>query len=176
MRRLAAVALADGRRPEEGRPKRPPFAMPSKLVLGQQYLRGLYTGGTFCYEASLLLKKTLGQVYSNTPVDPGDRLDDVWTSRGHTVIDLGDDLFTRGRPHPMIDHRLRNERILKEAGDPNVAVILLDVVLGYGSHPDPASEMVPVIQKAKDLADKAGRHLVSCRLCLRNIIGPARSV
>ncbi len=60
----------------------------------------------------------------------------------------------------MIDHRLRNERILKEAGDPEVAVILLDVVLGYGSHPDPASEMVPVIQKAKDLADKAGRHLV----------------
>jgi hypothetical protein len=96
----AAVALADGRRPEEGRPERPPFAMPLKLVPGQQYLRGLYSGGTFCYEASLLLKKTLGQVYSNTPVDPGDRLDDVWTSRGHTVIDLGDDLFTRGRPHP----------------------------------------------------------------------------
>jgi hypothetical protein len=60
----------------------------------------------------------------------------------------------------MIDHRLRNERILKEAGDSEVAVILLDVVLGYGSHPDPASEMVPVIHKAKDLADKAGRHLV----------------
>jgi hypothetical protein len=156
----AAVALADGRRPEEGRPERPPFAMPPKLVLGQQYLRGLYSGGTFCYEASLLLKKNLGQVYSNTPVDSEDRLDDVWTSRGHTVIDLGDDLFTRGRPHPMIDHRLRNERILKEAGDPEVAVILLDVVLGYGSHPDPASEMAPVIQKAKALADKAGRHLV----------------
>jgi hypothetical protein len=156
----AAVALADGRRPEEGRPERPTFAMPSKLAPGQQYLRGLYSGGTFCYEAALLLKKTLGQVYSNTPVDSGDRLDDVWTSRGHTVIDLGDDLFTRGRPHPMIDHRLRNERILKEAGDPKVAVILLDVVLGYGSHPDPASEMVPVIQQAKDLADKAGRHLV----------------
>jgi len=156
----AAVALADGRRPEEGRPERSPFAMPSRLVPGQQYLRGLYSGGTFCYEASLLLKKKLGQVYSNTPVDPENRLDDVWTSRGHTVIDLGDDLFTRGRPHPMIDHRLRNERILKEAGDPEVAVILLDVVLGYGSHPDPASEMAPVIEKAKALADEAGRHLV----------------
>lgn len=156
----AAVALADGRRPEEGRPKRPPFTIPPKLAPGQQYLRGFYSGGTFCYEASLLLKKDLGQIYSNTPVAPGDRLDNVWTSRGHTVIDLGDDLFTRGRPHPMIDHRLRNERILKEAMDPEVAVILLDVVLGYGSHPDPASEMVPVIQKAKNLADKAGRHLV----------------
>jgi succinyl-CoA synthetase alpha subunit len=156
----AAVALADGRRPEEGRPERPPFAVPPKLAPGQQYIRGLYSGGTFCYEASSLLKKALGQVYSNTPVDPEDRLDDVWTSRGHTVIDLGDDLFTRGRPHPMIDHRLRNERILKEAADPEMAVILLDVVLGYGSHPDPATEMVPVIQKAQDLADKAGRHLV----------------
>jgi FdrA protein len=60
----------------------------------------------------------------------------------------------------MIDHRLRNEHILKEAADPGVAVILLDIVLGYGSHPDPASEMVPVIHKAKDLADKAGRHLI----------------
>jgi FdrA protein len=59
----------------------------------------------------------------------------------------------------MIDHRLRNERLIKEASDPEVAVILLDIVLGYGSHPDPAAEMVPVIQKARDLASDAGRHL-----------------
>jgi FdrA protein len=155
----AAVALDDGRMPDENRPKHPPFKIPTKLAPRQRYVRGLYSGGTFCYEASLLLKKVLGQVYSNTPVDPQDRLDDVWTSCGHTILDLGDDLFTRGRPHPMIDHRLRNERILKEAGDPEVAVILLDVVLGHGSHPDPASELAPVIQQAKDLAGKAGRHL-----------------
>ena len=155
----AAVALADGRPPEENKPTRPSLAMPPKLAPGQRYLRGLYSGGTFCYEASLLLKNNLSQVLSNTPVDPKDRLEDVWTSRGHTVIDLGDDLFTRGRPHPMIDHRLRNERILKEAADPEVAAILLDVVLGYGSHHDPAGEMAQVIQKAKSLADKAGRHL-----------------
>jgi FdrA protein len=59
----------------------------------------------------------------------------------------------------MIDHRLRNERLMKEAHDPEVAVILLDIVLGYGSHPDPAAEMVPVIQKARDLAADGGRHL-----------------
>ncbi len=75
------------------------------------------------------------------------------------MIDLGDDFFTRGRPHPMIDHRVRNERILKEAKDPEVAVVLLDIVLGYGAHPDPAGEMAPVIQKARDMASKAGRHL-----------------
>jgi len=156
----AAVALSEGRQPEGSRPKVPSLAPSPKPASGQRYLRGLYSGGTFCYEAALLLKTDLGQIYSNTPVDPRDRLDDVWTSWRHTVIDLGDDLFTRGRPHPMIDHRLRNERILKEAADPEVAVILLDVVLGYGSHPNPASEMAPVIQKAKDLATKAGRHPV----------------
>ncbi|MFZ3013680.1 MAG: acyl-CoA synthetase FdrA [Nitrospira sp.] len=154
----AAVALANGRIPET---RRATVTSPSITPLApqQRYIRGLYSGGTFCYEASLLLKKELGQINSNTPVEPEDRLSDVWTSRKHTVIDLGDDLFTRGRPHPMIDHRLRNERLIKEASDPEVAVILLDVVLGYGSHPDPAAEMVPTIQKARDLSTKAGRHL-----------------
>ncbi len=155
----AAVALANGRTPDIKKASVPPLPM-TPLAPGQRYIRGLYSGGTFCYEASLLLKKELGQINSNTPVEPGDRLGDVWTSRKHTVIDLGDDLFTRGRPHPMIDHRLRNERLIKEANDPDVAVILLDIVLGYGSHPDPAAEMVPAIQKARNLAIKAGRHLV----------------
>jgi FdrA protein len=82
------------------------------------------------------------------------RIKDVWKSREHTLIDLGDDEFTRGRPHPMIDHRLRNERIVKEAADPQTAVILLDVVLGYGSHPDPASMMVPAIEAARKRAGK----------------------
>ena len=156
----AAVALAEGRNPDDVKPKSPLMSIPSRLSTGQQYIRGLYSGGTFCYEATLLLKKELGQISSNTPVEPGDRLSDVWTSRAHTVIDLGDDLFTRGRPHPMIDHRLRNERLIKEAADSEVAVILLDVVLGYGSHSDPAAEIVPVVQKARDLARKAGRNLV----------------
>ena len=78
---------------------------------------------------------------------------------GHVLIDLGDDEFTRGRPHPMIDLRLRNERILTEARDPEVAVILLDVVLGYGAHPDPAAELAPVLAKARAAARKAGRNL-----------------
>ena len=70
--------------------------------------------------------------------------------REHTIIDLGDDVFTRGRPHPMIDLRLRNERMLEEAADPQVAVILLDVVLGYGSHPDPASDDRPCPDEDQD--------------------------
>jgi FdrA protein len=154
-----AVALAEGRPPGTGRPPSSSRPIPSTFAHGQRYIRGLYSGGTFCYEASLLLKKNLGRIYSNTPVEPADRLHDVWTSREHTVIDLGDDLFTRGRPHPMIDHRLRNDRILKEAADPQVAVILLDIVLGYGSHPDPAGELAPVLHQATGLAKKAGRQL-----------------
>jgi FdrA protein len=116
-----------------------------KFRKNQKFIRGLYSGGTFCYEASYLL----GDAWSNAPVDPARKMKDAWKSLGDTVVDLGDDVFTRGRPHPMIDHRLRNERLLAEAADPEVAVILFDVVLGYGSHPDPAAEMVPVLLKAK---------------------------
>ncbi len=155
----AAVALTEGRKPRAGGSVKASVSLPSSRIPSQRYIRGLYSGGTFCYEASYLLKHELGQIYSNTPIDPEDRLNEVWTSKQHTVIDLGDDLFTRGRPHPMIDHRLRNERLIKEAGDPDVAVILLDVVLGYGSHPDPASEIVPAIQQARALASTAGRQL-----------------
>jgi len=131
-----------------------------RLLPQQRYIRGLYSGGTFCYEALLLLAEVAGPVYSNTPVDPDFRLADVWRSRQHTVIDLGDDTFTRGRPHPMIDHSLRNERIAAEAADPEVAVILLDVVLGYGAHPDPATEMAPAIHRAREIAMAGGRHLL----------------
>jgi succinyl-CoA synthetase alpha subunit len=155
----AAVALARGRKPPKpaGAP-RLGKGVP-RLARGQRYVRGLFSGGTFCYEASLLLGEALGQVWSNAPVRHEDELDDPFKSRGHTVIDLGDDVFTRGRPHPMIDHRLRNERMVREARDPEVAVILFDVVLGYGSHPDPAAEMAPAIAAARAAAAKGGRRI-----------------
>lgn len=155
---LAAVALARGRRPARSGPAKA-RAPALRLSPKQRYVRGLYSGGTFCYEASALLGEALGEIWSNAPVDARRKLADPWKSRGHTLVDLGDDVFTRGRPHPMIDHRLRNERILKEAGDPETAVILLDVVLGYGSHPDPAAEMVPAIRKAQAAARKKGRRI-----------------
>ena len=93
----------------------------------------------------MLLSETLGRVWSNTPIDPANALPDIWHSREHTLIDLGDDVFTRGRPHPMIDQRLRIERIAQEFNDPETAVILLDVVLGYGAHPDPGSALADTI-------------------------------
>ncbi len=155
---IAAVALASGKKPPRPSPKR--VKVPRlKLKRDQRYVRGLFSGGTFCYEACALLGEALGEVWSNAPVDSSRTLENAWKSSGHTLIDLGDDIFTRGRPHPMIDHRLRNERLLEEAADPQVALILLDVVLGFGSHADPAAEMIPAIQKAQAAARKKGRSI-----------------
>jgi hypothetical protein len=129
----AAVALARGRKPARSAPASRMGALP-RLAKGQRSIRGLFSGGTFCYEAELVLRDALGASFE---------------AGGHELIDLGDDVYTRGRPHPMIDHRLRNERIVRAAQDPAVAVILLDVVLGYGAHPDPAAEMTPVLRAAR---------------------------
>jgi hypothetical protein len=78
---------------------------------------------------------------------------------GHRIVDLGDDAFTLGRPHPMIDGAVRREWIEREAADPATAVVLLDVVLGYGAHPDPAGELVPALEAARRRAIAAGRGL-----------------
>ncbi|HWQ61538.1 MAG TPA: FdrA family protein, partial [Negativicutes bacterium] len=78
---------------------------------------------------------------------------------GHVFIDLGDDEYTKGKPHPMIEPSLRLPHILAAVRDPSVAVILLDVVLGYGAHPDPAGVTVPAIVEARDIARAAGRHI-----------------
>jgi succinyl-CoA synthetase alpha subunit len=153
----AAVALLKGSRPSAV--SRTPAAPRIAFKKTQRYVRGLYSGGTFGYEASLLLGAKLGAIRSNVAVRETDEHDDPWTSRGHTIIDLGDDVFTRGRPHPMIDHRLRNERLAKEAADPETAVILLDIVLGHGAHADPAAVMAPAIRAAHDTARRAGRRI-----------------
>ncbi len=126
-------------------------ALASRLAPGRRYLRGLFSGGTLCYEAEHLLRSRLPAVRSNIAHDPKRRMADPRRSEGHVVIDLGDDEFTVGRPHPMIDFTLRNERIVQEASDPQTAVILLDVVLGYGAHPDPAGALAPALAEARRL-------------------------
>ncbi|MCK4661693.1 MAG: acyl-CoA synthetase FdrA [Bacteroidales bacterium] len=117
-----------------------------------KYLRGLYSGGTLCDEAQLILQDIIGFTYSNTPLNPDFQLKDNWKSQKNTIVDLGEDEFTSGRPHPMIDYSLRNKRIIEEAKDSETAVILLDVVLGYGSNMTPAEELCPIIKKAKEIS------------------------
>lgn len=131
----------------------------------QKYLRGLYTGGTLCSEASIILSK-YGNIYSNITTNPEFKLKSDLKSIKNTLIDLGEDEFTRGKPHPMIEPVLRNERLLKEIEDDEVAVILLDVVLGYGSHPDPAGEVAKAVIKAKKkVADRGGYLSVIASVC-----------
>jgi FdrA protein len=126
---------------------------------GQRYLRGLFSGGTLAYEALLILQDYLPVVYSNAPLNKEYRLANPLVSQAHTIIDLGEDEFTVGRLHPMLDNTLRLQRLQQEANDPGVAIILLDVVLGYGAHPNPAGELAPAIATAIAQAREAGRYL-----------------
>jgi FdrA protein len=153
-----AVALASGAvRPRPAFTERGP-----RLAPGQRYLRGLFSGGTLAAEALLGLQAGLSPLWANVPLaslPTVERLPDPLASRAHTVLDLGDDTFTVGRLHPMIDHDLRRRRLRQEAADPEVAIILLDVVLGEGAHPDPAGELAPAIVEARAAATAAGRDL-----------------
>ncbi len=130
-----------------------------QFVAGQRYLRGLFSGGTLAYEALLLLQDYLPGVYSNVPLTVEYRLKNSLVSQQHTIVDLGEDEFTVGRLHPMMDNDLRIRRLLQEARDPQVAVVLLDVVLGFGAHPDPAGELAPAIVQARTTAQDLGRFL-----------------
>src|SRR5699024_8960494 len=84
----------------------------------------------------------------------------ILNSQGHEIIDLGDDIYTQGKPHPMIDPEKRIEMIKKAGDNPETAIILLDVVLGYGAHEDMASELAPAIKEAKEKAEQDGRELL----------------
>ena len=116
------------------------------------FLRALYSGGTLAYEALYLLQDSLPSVRSNGPLPGGLLLENPHSSRGHTVVDLGGDAFTIGRLHPMLDNELRIRRLMQEARDSETGLVLLDVVLGDGAHPDPASELAPAIEKAIAIA------------------------
>ncbi len=131
-----------------------------RLGPGQRYLRGLFSGGTLAAEALVLWEDMLGDVRSNVAVDPRLRLRDAARSEAHCAVDLGEDEFTVGRPHPMIDNELRIRRLMQEANDPEVAAVVLDLVLGYGAHPDPASELGPAIRRARERAAGEGRELI----------------
>ncbi len=129
------------------------------FAASQKYLRGVYSGGTLAYEAQFILQGYLPRIWSNAPLNKANKLANSWISQEHTILDLGEDEFTVGRLHPMMDNELRIRRLLEEANDPETAIVMLDLVLGYSSHPDPASELAPAIEKARQIAAAGGRHL-----------------
>jgi FdrA protein len=123
-----------------------------RLDRRRRYLRALYTGGTLCHEALILISGRF-PLKSNVAIRPKDAMPDPFSGDGHIAVDLGEDIFTHGRPHPMIEPSIRVERLERELRDPELAVILLDCVLGYGSHADPAGAMEDVVKSARMLPD-----------------------
>ncbi len=131
----------------------------TKYAPEQRYLRGIYCGGTLAEEAMLIMRQRIGNIYSNAPLNPDTMLDDPFVSREHSMIDIGGEEFTRGKPHAAIDPSPRLERFAIEAKDPSVAMILMDFLLGYGCNADPAGMMADTIFNAIAEAKQAGRHL-----------------
>ena len=131
-----------------------------KLHVSQKDIRGVFAGGTFCYEAQLALKAAGLECESNAPIKGGKKLVCNAHGTGNSLIDMGDDEFTQGRPHPMIDPTLRNERLKTEALDNHTAVVLFDVVLGYGAHLNPAQGLVEEINSIRLRLQSEGREVL----------------
>jgi FdrA protein len=115
-------------------------------------LVGLYSGGSLAHEAATILEPELGPVAGNIGRGPDD-------GDGHAIFDLGDEAYTRGRPHPMLDLDVRLGMIEEAAADPRIGCVLLDVVLGYGAHLNPAGELAPALERA------AADGVVVARVC-----------
>ena len=125
----------------------------------QKYIRALYTGGTFAYETQVILNGILKDLFSNAPTGRTKKLPQSSKSKKHSILDLGEEEFTQGRPHPMIDPTIRRLRLVEESQDPEVGVVMMDFVLGYGSNPDPVGAVLKEIGQVKATARKSGRYL-----------------
>ncbi|MCV7176986.1 acyl-CoA synthetase FdrA [Mycolicibacterium sphagni] len=158
-----AVALARGEQPSSGDiaispdMQRTLSDLADSMASSQRHVRGIFSGGTFCFEAQLVHRSHGITARSNTPVAGNAGLADIRTSLENTIIDMGDDEFTQGRPHPMIDPSGKDARIRDEIADPATAVVLFDVVLGYGSADDPTAELISIIDVAGAAARAEGR-------------------
>lgn len=116
------------------------------LSIGRKYIKGLYSGGTLNYESYFFMKDNL-DLYSNSSKDPNKQITNIYNQKKHSMIDLGDDKFTVGRAHPMIDPTLRAELFEMELKDKENAVIILDIVLGYGANREPEKAFIEILEK-----------------------------
>jgi FdrA protein len=124
-------------------------------------VHGLFAGGTLAYEALLILEPLLGAVSGNLGGS---------VASPHRIVDLGADDLTRGRAHPMLDATLRAEEIARAGKDPDVAVLLVDVVLGHGAAADPAGDIAPALEAAQANARANGRRLA----VVASVVGTSR--
>jgi succinyl-CoA synthetase alpha subunit len=132
----------------------------------QRFLRGIFAGGTFCYQSQQILKAAGISIYSNAPLEKKLQLNHPGHSQENTIVDMGDDYFMQGRPHPMINGLERKKRILQESEDPEMAILLLDFILGYNSSMDPVGEVLDAIIESKKRAHERHGYLgVVASLC-----------
>lgn len=164
---VLAVALANGNvasREDFGEPDAWANAMASRVegrfLPDQKFARGFFCGGTLCAESVSILRSRLGSLKSNVSHRPGEEMHGSDGCVGNVLLDMGDDEFTNGRPHPMIEPSLRNDKIVEQAHDPSVGVILLDFELGFGSHEDPVGKTISAIREARAVAAAQGRELL----------------
>lgn len=126
---------------------------PEEILAEDKTVKGLYSGGSLAAEAGMLISEALN--LGGLIKEEGY----ILKTGGYEVVDLGDDIYTQGKPHPMIDPEVRIRKILECASDPQTGVILLDCMLGYGCHPDMAGALAPAIREAQTVAEEAGRKL-----------------
>ena len=125
----------------------------------QKYVRGAFNGGTYCDEAMRAMQEKIGGINSNCPLSPELQLEDSNKSVGNAVVDYGEEEFTLGKPHPTIDGTVRKPAILKEANDPETAVLLMDFILSAPGHIDPVGQVIDDIRKAMEIAGRRGGKL-----------------
>jgi hypothetical protein len=163
-----AVALARGEAPPAPPDLDEASAVAREIVdgagPGQGAVRGLFAGGTLAQEAAVAIRRAVSHAAEAASAERRDG--EVLRLGQHSVLDLGDDAYTRGRPHPLIDPRLRNAELLAQAASGEVALFLLDVILGTGSHPDPAAALAPALEAARSaLHARGGTIQVLASLC-----------
>jgi len=130
-----------------------------KMRSAQRHIRGLFAGGTLCYQAQAIFLRSGLVVHSNSPLPGMLELPDPRRSRESSFVDMGAESFVEGRPHPMIDASLRAKRVEQEGDDPTVALILLDFILGAISSRDPVGEILGAIRRAQEAERRRGGHL-----------------
>ena len=124
-----------------------------EVASGRNLIRGLFSGGTLCAEAQVLFLAANQPVQSNAPIPGVQSVSDGYT--GHTILDLGDDHYTKGKPHPMIDPSVRDDMFVAALNDENAGVVLLDVVIGYGAHEDPAGHLARLLETRSGTSEPA---------------------
>lgn len=145
-----SVQLSNGEKPEF---KPATKEIKATLKDGQDGIKGYYSGGTLASEAAMLVKDAFDGLKDETTEGF------TYKAGNHEIIDLGDDMYTQGRPHPMIDPGKRIEKLQEAANDENTAVIMLDNVIGYGSHDDMAGQLAPAIEDIISEAKANGRDI-----------------